>query len=276
MAGSAGEELHLTGVQETLFIPLYAKALDARERRPVLNDRKADELVRAISFDFERLTGSGSRRLLVVRARHLDEWVRRFLTAHPAALVLNLGCGLDSRVLRIGPSSSTLWIDLDFPEVIDVRRRFYEERPGYRMVGASLTQAGWLETLPPDRPVLVVGDGVFEYLEPAEVQSLFRRLTAHFREGELVFDTMSSAALAQGNAHLGNRTTARLRFAVDDLAALDALDPRLRRVEVVSLLRSPYHPWGRRILYSLATLSRGLRRVIQLVRYDFPPAPAPS
>lgn len=270
MAGRAGEGVQLTGVQETLFIPLYAKALDARQRHPILNDRKADELVRTIHFDFERLTGTGSRQLLVVRARHLDEWVCRFLSGHPSALILNLGCGLDARILRIGPPPSTLWIDLDFPEVIDVRRRFYAERDGYRMVGASLTEPGWLEAFPADRPVLVVGDGVFEYLEPAEIQSLFLRLTSHFREGELVFDTMSSAALAQGNARLGDRTTARLRFAVDDLATLDALDPKLRRVEVVSLLRSPYHPWGLRIIYTLATLSRGLRRVIQLVRYDFP------
>ncbi len=41
-------------VQETLLIPLYARACDAASRRPVLGDRRARELVDAIDYDFSR------------------------------------------------------------------------------------------------------------------------------------------------------------------------------------------------------------------------------
>jgi O-methyltransferase involved in polyketide biosynthesis len=65
-------KLKLTKVQETLLIPLYAKALDHRSKAPILNDAKADEIVRSIDYDFAKTGGFGDESL-VVRAKHYDE-----------------------------------------------------------------------------------------------------------------------------------------------------------------------------------------------------------
>lgn len=55
MSGTAAE---LGEIEETLLIPLYARACDAASRRPVLGDRRARELVEAIDYDFTRFGGS--------------------------------------------------------------------------------------------------------------------------------------------------------------------------------------------------------------------------
>ena len=44
-------------VQETLLIPLYARACDATRRHPVLHDERAAALVDSLEYDFSRFGG---------------------------------------------------------------------------------------------------------------------------------------------------------------------------------------------------------------------------
>jgi O-methyltransferase involved in polyketide biosynthesis len=261
--------LQLTAEQETLFIPLYAKALDFRSPRSILHDARADELVRSIDYDFGRLRARGNSRVLAARARQFDEWAREFLGRHPRSVVLNLGCGLDTRVDRLRPLPTVAWFDLDFPAVIELRRRFFSEREGYRMVGASLLDPDWLGRIPQDGPVLAIADGVFEYLSEPDLRAFVARLTNRFAHGELLFDVMNSFAVRMGNEHLAGRSEARLRWAVDDLRQADALNPGLRRVASVSALGSRYLPLGLRLAYGIAWLSPRLRNAMRQVRYEF-------
>ncbi|WP_214415037.1 hypothetical protein [Sphaerisporangium fuscum] len=73
-----------------------------------------------------------------------DEWVRRFLSDNPGAVVLDVGCGLESRVFRIDPAPGRHWYDVDFAGMIILRDRLYPSRPDHTSVGAELTDAaGW-------------------------------------------------------------------------------------------------------------------------------------
>ncbi len=260
--------LRLRGEQETLVIPLYARALDYRSKHSILKDRKSSELVDQIDFDFEKLRSAGGP-LLAVRARQLDEWTRGFIGRTPNGVVLNLGCGLDTRISRVAPPPTLRWYDVDFPGVIELRRNFFSDGGGYRMLGASVTDPGWLDSVPNDQPVMAVADGVLEYLGEEEVRTLFHRLTKRFSHGRLAFDVMNSWALATGNAHLQGRSEARLRWAVDDLRTVDALDPRLRRTAAVPMLPSRYLPLGKRVLFAVAYLVPRLRTTVRLLCYEF-------
>ena len=105
------------GVQKTLLITLYAKALDSRSTHSILHDEKAYEIVKAIDYDFETTAGFGNHHLIVVRARQIDEWIKEFLKSHPDLTVVNLGCGLDTRAARIRPLFPRVsWFDVDFPK----------------------------------------------------------------------------------------------------------------------------------------------------------------
>lgn len=195
-------KVHLTGEKQTLLITLYAKAMDYRSKGSILKDKRADEIIRTIDYDFQKLRGFGNGGVMVARARQIDEWLRSFLESNPNCVILNLGCGLDTRVARISPASSVLWFDLDYPEIISERKRFFSDYDGYRMIESSITDPSWLEGIPKDRAGIIIADGVLEYLAPSEVSSLFKSLTDHFPRGQIIFDVMNSSAIESGRARL--------------------------------------------------------------------------
>ncbi|HEX5058837.1 MAG TPA: class I SAM-dependent methyltransferase, partial [Kofleriaceae bacterium] len=183
------EKVQLEGEKQTLLVTLYGKALDSRKLHPILGDTYAADVVDHLDVDFEKLRiPKGADVSLPVRAKHLDGWTREFLIAHPTATVLHLGCGLDSRVWRVDPPATVRWYDVDYPDVIELRKRLYPERHDYTMIGTSVTDVHWLDAIPRDNPVLVVAEGLVQYLKPADGIALFRSITETFLSGELIFD----------------------------------------------------------------------------------------
>ena len=266
------QKVDLTGAPATLLITLYAKALDYRSPNPILNDERADQIVEMIDYDFEKLTGFGDRIMMALRAKQYDEWLREFLAAHRDAVVLNLGCGLDTRVSRVDPPASVRWFDIDFPEVIDLRRNFYVESGSYTMLATSLSEKQWLEQVSRDLPAAIVAEGVFEYMEADDVKALLHRLTSHFAEGQVIFDCLSSFAVKSGRTELETKTGAVHRWAVDDIREVDALEPRLRRIDDLSVLRTRYRrelSWRYRLVFAAASLVPRFRDILRLLRYEF-------
>jgi O-methyltransferase involved in polyketide biosynthesis len=175
------------------LVTLYLRAYESRSPRPVLGDHAAAEAVDRIDYDFERVHRAaqpwGGQYLVALRAKKLDDWTRDFLRRQPDAVVLHLGCGLDTRSFRIDPPSTVQWFDLDQPAVIELRRKLYDETDAYRMIGSSVTDPGWLDQIPTGLPTLVVAEGLLMYITESEVRKLFARLVGRFGSGELLFDT---------------------------------------------------------------------------------------
>ena len=94
----------LTGPAETMLATLYLRALDAEADKPVLGDTFAKDAVSRIDYDW-RKTGITARNASsgTIRTAQFDDWARQFLAAHDRAVVLHLGCGLDSRAFRLTP-----------------------------------------------------------------------------------------------------------------------------------------------------------------------------
>ena len=264
-------KIDLTKTQETLLITLYAKALDYRSNRSILHDRAADELVSSIDVDFEAFKGFGND-VIVVRAKQFDKWLKEFIKANPNAVVLNIGCGLDTRVTRINPSPKTSWFDVDYPEVIKLREGFYLNKDGYKMIGSSVTYPDWLAEIPEDRPTVIIAEGILEYLTAEEVKTLLNRLTDHFLHGQIAFDVMNSFAIKSGQTKLKDATGAVHKWAVDDICEVDKLDPKLQRITELSLFRSQYIQrlsWGLRLLYGLMSIVPPFKNMMRLLRYQF-------
>jgi len=190
------EKVHFTEEKATNLATLYGRALDYRSADPVLGDKAADDAVRRIDFDFTK-TGinADSAYSVVLRAKPIDDWAGEYLREHPDAIVLHLGCGMDSRVYRMDPPPTVDWFDVDYPEVVELRRKIYPEREHYTMIGSSVTDFGWLDQVPSDRPALIVAEGLTMYLRPEEGPELLRRLVAKFPSGQLICDVFSKLGI---------------------------------------------------------------------------------
>jgi len=271
------EKVRITRDRESYLPTVYGKALDSRSKNPILGDRFADEAIRRLDFDFESVYVRGSEISVPVRAKHLDGWAREFLAANPEATVLHLGCGLDSRVFRIDPPASVRWYDVDLPDVIAIRKKIYPGRHDYQLIGISVTDPRWLDRIPGDRPVLVVAEGLVNYLSEEEVVYLFQRITETFPHGDIIFDASSRLMNRELNVVLAKKKAGfSLRWGMDDPRMLEERVPRLRLIDAVPFLtlpelveRSGGFSAGQRIAAGILARFGFYRRMIRHCRYRF-------
>jgi O-methyltransferase involved in polyketide biosynthesis len=214
----------LTGAPQTMLATLYAKALDADFANPILGDQYAKQIVERIDYDWHKTTITARRAPSVTtRSAHFDAWTRQFLAAHRHAVVLHLGCGLDSRFLRVQPGPGVEWYDVDYPEVAALRTQLYPVCERYHVVAASVTDPAWLAGIPADRPVLMIGEGLTMYLTEQDGIALLRRVVDHFSSGELQFDAFNWLGIkSQVLNTVVRRSGATLRWAIngpDDIVA---------------------------------------------------------
>ncbi len=178
------EKVHLTKEKETMLITLYSRALHSRSENPLLRDPWAEQAIDHVDYDFSSIKINKIEPLsIAIRARQFDNWVAEYIADHPESTVLHLGCGLDSRVFRVNPPSTVRWFDIDYPEVIELRRQLYPKRSDYHMVGSSLLEPDLLEAVPGDLPAMILAEGVLMYLPADEVGPLLGRFADHFPSG---------------------------------------------------------------------------------------------
>jgi len=262
---------NLTEEKETLFIPLYGKAIDYRSKKSILNDSMANEVIERIDADLSKHNRIGGR-VVAVRAKQYDEWAKDFFAQNKNAVAVHLGCGLDARITRIQPPPSINWFDVDFQEVISLRKVFFGETDAYKMIASSITAKDWLDTIPSDRPALIIAEGVFEYLSKEEVRTLLYRLTDYFSHGQIAFDVMNSSSNDLREEKLKETTGATIRWTVDDLSEVDEINPKLKRIETVPLFKSVFIkrlPFSYRFIFGLLALFPKFKNGMQLLRYDF-------
>ena len=227
----------MNNVNKTLYIPLYGKAAVSKKGL-FIHDPKAEEIWQAEGF---ALTGKARSKWLAyymgIRSAVFDDWVRQQLVAAPDAVVLHLGCGMDSRCLRV-KAGECLWYDVDFPQVIAERQRYYTQQGGYRMLGADLTQPGWLDAVPAASHAVVVLEGITMYLPPQQLQQLLAELCGHFEAVSVLMDCYTTrAAKASKYKNPINTVGVTQVYGLDDPAALQTKELRFVREQEMTPAR---------------------------------------
>ena len=229
MGGDDQVNVNLGVVQETLLIPLWARAVEAGRSEPILRDTKAVEMVDAIDYDFDKFgKGKGSQVGCCLRASILDDWVREFLWEHPDGTVVEIGSGLGTRFERLD-NGEVRWFELDLSDVIAIRRRFFEETERRRFISRSVLTTEWLPVVEESGsgPFLFVAEGVFMYFEEQQVKYLLAMLADHFPGSQIAFDAMSPLMVRMQKRHdTINETSAKFRWGLSDIKDLEGWDPR--------------------------------------------------
>jgi O-methyltransferase involved in polyketide biosynthesis len=246
---SAKVNVTLSGVSETLFITLLARVEDAKRPKPILGDRWAGPLLDKMDYAVKRSLVDRQIHLgCVLRTRLLDAWTTEYLRDqerqqdYEGVTVLHLGCGLDTRSLRVqwqGPK--TRWIDVDVPEVVELRRKVLPNPQGdYRLLTSSVTDDSWLDDVPADRRTLVVMEGLVMYLTPADVKRLMARLCDRFLRGQIVFDALGTLAIRlQRLIRPVRQTGAIMSYGLDHGTELESAHSKLRLKTQMSLRDMP-------------------------------------
>ncbi|MFZ7103074.1 MAG: class I SAM-dependent methyltransferase [Peptococcaceae bacterium] len=212
------QKIHLTREKETLLIPLYGKAKETQKGSPLIIDTKAVEMIKEIDYDFSALNIPGKTNLLMcLRAKLIDNFTGEFLALNTGSLALHLGCGLDSRYQRIG-NCDVEWFDIDFKEVIDLKRLFFRENVKYHLLAASVTEAEWLTKIPAGKTQnIVIAEGLFMYLSPGDIKDLLTNLKARLGSYTLIFDAFSVYTAGKAGSHPSIKETgATIRWGIDD------------------------------------------------------------
>jgi len=265
MSETTGQDL--SGVAETLLFPLYIRAMESQRPDALLKDDKAVALVRQMNYDSSWITqmkvDEEDKVALVLRNREFDRYARDFLARCPEAVVVHIGCGLDSRFERVD-NGQVEWYDLDLPEVIELRRKFIgNEGARYHLLSCSVLDGAWLDTVSVhrQRPFLFLAEGVLMYLEEAQVKSLVLTLRDHFPGAELVCDAFSPLLVWANNLRIARtKIGARYDWGLkrgrdverwgDDICLLDEWfpfdrpEPRLAHVQWVRYIPPLAHVMG--------------------------------
>ncbi len=264
------KKIRLAPEQETLMITLYSKAMGCPDS--LFDDDKSREILEQIDYDFTQLkVPVGTRLTVCIRARKIDDYVMGFLAKHPKGLVLHLGCGLDSRFTRVD-NGDVEWYDLDMPEVIDLRKHFFEETARYHMIPSSVTNLRWAEMIPTQsHPVMVIAEGLMMYLTEEEARSLMLKLKEAFPGCEFVFDAFSTLTAKSVKGHPSiRRTGAVIHWGIDDAEDIEKWGDGIRLKEEWYFTQSEAIEtlaFGYRLIFRLTGLFLAVRKAHRILYY---------
>ncbi|WMJ83498.1 class I SAM-dependent methyltransferase [Oscillospiraceae bacterium LTW-04] len=233
----------LSGVMETLLITLYIRAKDAMSDVPVINDKKAAEMVRKIDYDFKKFeSGEMSYYGVLARAKIMDERVKRFIDLNPDCVIVSVGCGLDTRFSRVD-NGKIRWYNLDFPEVIEQRKLFFQPHPRVTDIAKSALDPSWTQAVKTKgQPLLIISEGMLMYLQESEVVQLLGILTDGFDHFEAHLDLLYKGLVKKAGMHdtLKN-TNAQFNWGVKDGSEVVKLCPVIKQVGLINFTDEMKH-----------------------------------
>lgn len=237
-------------VSETLLIPLYMRAKESRRgKNAILMDNMAEQLAESIDYDYSKLDGARLSEVgCVVRGWYFDSAVRRFINNHKHPVVVNVGCGLDTRCQRIGDDGNTVYYELDLPEVIALRQQLIPEPANGHYLQESLLDTGWMDRLRqahPDGDFIFIAEGVLMYFYESQVRTFLRNIASRFSKGELWFDMCGTMTTRKGvRPDSLKDAKAQIRSGIDNARIVETWEPRLQLIEQANYMSFFRDRWG--------------------------------
>lgn len=253
-----GPRVRLSDVSKTAITTLRSRVIESNRSSPLIEDPIAPDCLRRLAdlatdeeraLLFARSLSPALTRHIALRARKYDRTINEFISANPSCLVVNLGCGFDTRYWRIDHASCE-YVDLDLPEIIALKRKALGHRAAYQMIGASVLDPSWMEEVNPDghRKALLIAEGLFMYLPKAKVVSLFGSIVERFRGSRLIFEVVTEkytrgfwkrVAAGKMRRQLGYDAGLAYEFGVRNAREIESYADGLRIVEEWSYFEDP-------------------------------------
>ncbi len=187
-------------VQETLVIPLYGRKVCAERYPDLYTDDVAKRIIGQVDYDFSSLEEQSKKLMyrfgfleVAMRQNDIAEEVREYLSTHPQAAVVNLGCGLDDTGRKCDNGECKIY-NLDFESVINVRNELLPAGEREKNIACDLTDTSWFDKIDASGGAVFFAAGVFYYILTEQVKSLVCKMAEAFPGGKIVFDAANKKA----------------------------------------------------------------------------------
>lgn len=177
----------------------------------------------------------------------------------------------------MNPGPGVEWYDVDHPDVIALCERLYPPRKHYHLVPASVTDPAWLQAIPPDRPVLLLAEGLTMYLTERAGLAVVERVVEHFSSGELQFDVLNwFGILGQKLNPVVRRSGSTMSWAINRAGDILRAVPGVRLLTAISAFEAEtFQPMADqqsavyRLLARVLSLIPTVRATSQYLRFVF-------
>jgi O-methyltransferase involved in polyketide biosynthesis len=263
------EPVRLSGVAETLLIPLWARAVETRRHDAIIRDPIALEIFENLDYDFSKFEGAWMTQTgIAIRTKLLDEATSVFIRANPRAVVINLGAGLSTRFSRLD-NGTIRWYEVDLPEVIGLRKLFFRETKRYRGIAGSVTDPSTLEPVIAGRqPVLLIAEGLFMYFAEEEVRSVFGSLSRRFPGAQMLLEMLAPCAVGMGKYDPCLSKIAGgcldFRWTLNDCRAMESWGCGLQVLSESNVLEHHRERWGWLNFFAPQAMSMLGNRIVRL------------
>lgn len=185
------EKITLTGVNETLLVPLYARALESKKENHLFYDATAVHIVDSLDYDFEK-HGKSRMNMWGCAARTVlfDQQAAAHIKAHPDCSVINLACGLDDRFHRVD-NGRIHWYNVDLEDVMALRKDLVPGDSRVTDITCSAFDYHWMEQVANKDHALIIAEGFLMYVTQEQVRALFDTVAETFPHTTLLLELMS-------------------------------------------------------------------------------------
>ena len=228
-------KVELGDVQKTLFMPVWARAVESKKSYPVLIDKTAVEITESVDFDFQHMSENIpeiSQLSWIARCMRYDLILKDFAANHPGGTVVNIGCGLDTTYERIN-NESIMWYDLDLPDVIVLKKKFLNGTEKRKFISSSFLDTDWFNDIVVKDKVLFIAAGVFVYFEEPVIKDFLLKIADRFEGSELFFDVTSPQGVGFANQVIqksGPDQRSLFKWGLTDKSVITSWDKRIKLI----------------------------------------------
>ena len=221
----------LQGVEETMLIPLSIKANETLRKKPRIRDKKAVEIIQKLQIDTTKYDKFMSHEGVVARTILFDKALNAILKKIPDAVCVCIGCGLDARFERVD-NGKILWYDLDLPNVMEIRKQYFEQKQRVFTIAKSVFDPSWIEEVVKDKTTIFIIEGVLMYFREEQVRNLLNVLCENFPKSIFLLELSPPFLKKFGNHHdTVKNTTATFQWGIDTAKELEQYVKGLQLVE---------------------------------------------
>jgi methyltransferase (TIGR00027 family) len=177
----------IENVSDTAFAVAHYRAEETERPDALFRDPLASVLAgeRGKQMSIAMPAPGITSQIVVIRTCIIDDFIR-FAISEGVDTIVNLGAGLDTRPYRMDLPESLLWIEVDYPRVIEFKdERLAGRKPRCRLERVALDLANmperrkFLEGINARaKKLLIITEGVVSYLSEEDVSSLADDLRA--------------------------------------------------------------------------------------------------